>query len=252
MPEEQVTALPPEVRQMVMTGTNAMLNNNGPNPAMMGMMDMGMMHPMAMEMGMMSSGMMPDGSSGPGANGTPEPIMQEGYPSGGGQGMMNQMGEYGMQVGSDAEITGMVILIYIAGSDVPGDGTTSPGSWTQWARCSSRFPWTRRTGSCSSWIRTGTWRAHELWSRRSVLFLRCLIKADSLISRRNTSTCFAVTSQCANWASEPEQVQGSGWECACCRWTGLWCWWSHRKWGAGGKGKVFHLISLLFTLLKSH
>ncbi len=99
MPEEQVTALPPEVRQMVMTGTNAMLSNNGPNPAMM--MDMGMMNPMAMgmtpDMSMMQ-GMMPDGQGQgiPGANGTPEPMMQEGY-AGGGPGMM--MGsDYGMQV----------------------------------------------------------------------------------------------------------------------------------------------------------
>ncbi|KAF8915058.1 hypothetical protein CPB85DRAFT_1295513 [Mucidula mucida] len=98
MPEEQVTALPPEVRQMVMTGTNAMLSNNGPNPAMM--MDMGMMNPMAMgmtpDMSMMQ-GMMPDGQGQgiPGANGTPEPMMQEGY-AGGGPGMM--MGsDYGMQ-----------------------------------------------------------------------------------------------------------------------------------------------------------
>ena len=54
MPEDQLTALPPEVRQMVMTGTNAMLTNGGPNPGMMGpgvMMDMsGMMNPMAMGM----------------------------------------------------------------------------------------------------------------------------------------------------------------------------------------------------------
>ncbi|KAK0455870.1 hypothetical protein EV421DRAFT_6741 [Armillaria borealis] len=114
MPEDQLTALPPEVRQMVMTGTNAMLTNGGPNPGMMGpgvMMDMsGMMNPMAMgmngDMSMMpvdgrAMGMMPDGTPTQGvpvvgANGTPEPgvaMMQEGY---GGPGIM-MTGEYGMQ-----------------------------------------------------------------------------------------------------------------------------------------------------------
>ncbi|KAF8899254.1 Fip1 motif-domain-containing protein [Infundibulicybe gibba] len=54
MPEDQLTALPPEVRQMVMTGTSAMMNNAGANGGMMGpgvMMDMsGMMGPMGMGM----------------------------------------------------------------------------------------------------------------------------------------------------------------------------------------------------------
>ncbi|KAG7452105.1 Fip1-domain-containing protein [Guyanagaster necrorhizus] len=114
MPEEQLTALPHEVRQMVMTGTNAMLSNGGPNPGMMGpgvMMDMsGMMNPMAMsmngDMSMMpvdgrAMGMMPDGTPTQGVpvvgtNGTPEPgvaMMQEGY---GGPGMM-MTSEYAMQ-----------------------------------------------------------------------------------------------------------------------------------------------------------
>lgn len=122
MPEDQLTALPPEVRQMVMTGTNAMLTNGGPNPGMMGpgvMMDMsGMMNPMAMgmngDMSMMpvdgrAMGMMPDGTPTQGvpvvgANGTPEPgvaMMQEGY---GGPGMM-MTGEYGMQVSMSNSFT---------------------------------------------------------------------------------------------------------------------------------------------------
>ncbi|KAJ6623049.1 hypothetical protein B0H10DRAFT_2431462 [Mycena sp. CBHHK59/15] len=116
MPEDQLTVLPPEVRQMVMTGTNAMLNGAA-NPGMMGqgvMMDMsGMMGPMGMGMNgdmsmngpMMQGGMMTmqDGSQGQvgnGGTGTPEQhgqaaMMQEGY--GGGPAMMNMGMEYGMQ-----------------------------------------------------------------------------------------------------------------------------------------------------------
>jgi pre-mRNA 3'-end-processing factor FIP1 len=116
MPEDQLVALPPEVRTMVMTGANAMMNNAA-NPNMMGanvMMDMGMMGPMGMgmngDMGMgnpMMQGMMgggPDGAQGqqPGVvanNGTPEQVMmQEGFnPNAGG--MMNMGmpgGEYGI------------------------------------------------------------------------------------------------------------------------------------------------------------
>ncbi len=36
MPEDQLVALPPEVRTMVMTGANAMMNNAGATGAMMG------------------------------------------------------------------------------------------------------------------------------------------------------------------------------------------------------------------------
>ena len=114
MPEDQLIALPPDVRTMVMTGANAMMNNAAANSGMMGsgvMMDMSMMGPMGMGMNgdinmgpQMMQGMMPDHSqvqqSGVGivpGNGTPEQvgngisIMQDGFnPSaGGGSNMMN-------------------------------------------------------------------------------------------------------------------------------------------------------------------
>ncbi|EIW87151.1 hypothetical protein CONPUDRAFT_161755 [Coniophora puteana RWD-64-598 SS2] len=118
MPEDQLTALPPELRTMVMTGANAMMNNAsannmmGPGVGMNPMMDMsgmgGMnMGPMGMgmngDMGMQGP-MMPDGSGGPQGTGTPEQGgqmgMQDGYGGGGpGPGMMG-MGmnnEFGMQ-----------------------------------------------------------------------------------------------------------------------------------------------------------
>ncbi|KAF8963947.1 hypothetical protein BDZ97DRAFT_1904746 [Flammula alnicola] len=118
MPEDQLIALPPEVRTMVMTGANAMMNNAGPNPAMMGpgvMMDMsGMMGPMGIDMSMgnpMMQGMMTDGGQGQQAGvggvpgtGTPEQVngvgmMQEGFNPGAGGPMMNMAmgGEYVMQ-----------------------------------------------------------------------------------------------------------------------------------------------------------
>jgi pre-mRNA 3'-end-processing factor FIP1 len=106
MPEDQLTVLPPEVRQMVMTGTTAMMNGAG-NPGMMGqgmMMDMGMMGPMGMgmngDMGMggpmmqvdgRMMGMQDGGHPGQIGNGTPEQQgMQDGF---GGMGM-----EYAAQV----------------------------------------------------------------------------------------------------------------------------------------------------------
>ncbi|KAF8215774.1 hypothetical protein K438DRAFT_1901616 [Mycena galopus ATCC 62051] len=106
MPEDQLTALPPEVRQMVMTGTTAMMNTAA-NPAMMGqgmMMDMGMMGPMGMghgmngDMGMMQMGMQQhpqDGGqipSGPGGGGN-----GAGEGGGGGGGGMMQEGFVGNQ-----------------------------------------------------------------------------------------------------------------------------------------------------------
>ncbi|KAJ7292941.1 hypothetical protein C8J57DRAFT_1267624 [Mycena rebaudengoi] len=108
LPEDQLTALPPEVRQMVMTGTTAMMNTAA-NPGMMGpgvMMDMsGMMGPMGMGMngdmgmnGAMMQGMMQDGGQGQvgnGATGTPEQggMMQEGAFNNG-AGMMGMGMEY--------------------------------------------------------------------------------------------------------------------------------------------------------------
>jgi pre-mRNA 3'-end-processing factor FIP1 len=124
IPEDQLSALPPELRTMVMTGATAMMNNNAANATMMGgmnpMMDMsgmgGMnMGPMGMgmngDMGMqMQQGgpMMPDGQGqGPGTGGTPDQGvqmgMQDGYgPGGQGPGMMGMGmgGDFGIQVGS--------------------------------------------------------------------------------------------------------------------------------------------------------
>lgn len=113
MPEDQLIALPPDVRTMVMTGANAMMNNAAANSGMMGsgvMMDISMMGPMGMGMNgdmnmgaQLMQGMMPDHTqvqqSGVGVvqgNGTPEQvgngigIMQDGFnPSTGGSNMMN-------------------------------------------------------------------------------------------------------------------------------------------------------------------
>ncbi|KAG6813236.1 hypothetical protein H0H92_012873 [Tricholoma furcatifolium] len=118
MQEEQLTVLPPEVRQMVMTGTSAMMNGAA-NTGMMGpgvMMDMSGMMPMGMGMEMgMGGGMMqmqPDGGAAMQqgvANGTTEQgaqgavgvgMMQDGAFSGQQQGDMMAMGmgnEFGMQ-----------------------------------------------------------------------------------------------------------------------------------------------------------
>lgn len=113
-----MSALPPELRTMVMTGATAMMNGGAPNPNMMGgmnpMMDMsamgGMnMGPMGMgmngdmQMQMQQGGPMMQEGQGPSV-GTPEQVqmaMQDGYGQGApGQGMMgmNMGGEYGMQV----------------------------------------------------------------------------------------------------------------------------------------------------------
>jgi pre-mRNA 3'-end-processing factor FIP1 len=121
MPEDQLTVLPPEVRQMVMTGATTMMSGGGPN-AMMGaavgmnpMMDMtGManMNPMAIgPMGMGMSGdmgmqMMQEvphsGAGGPGGStSTPEQGAQMAMPdgfNGGGQMGMGMGNEFGMQV----------------------------------------------------------------------------------------------------------------------------------------------------------
>ncbi|KAF9566947.1 Fip1-domain-containing protein [Agrocybe pediades] len=107
MPEDQLVALPPELRTMVMTGANAMMNNATANPMMPGMMmDMSNMVGMGMgmngDMGMgnpMMQGMMgADGGQGQqagmGINGTPEHVngvgmMQEGFNPAAAGGMMN-------------------------------------------------------------------------------------------------------------------------------------------------------------------
>jgi len=126
MPEDQLSALPPDLRTMVMTGANAMMNSNsganmmGPNVGMNPMMDMSGIGAMNMSLGLGMNGdlglqlqgggpMMQDGP-GPGpvgpvvANGTSEQgvqlSMQDGFGGGpGGPGMMG-MGmnaDYGMQ-----------------------------------------------------------------------------------------------------------------------------------------------------------
>ncbi|KAH7930463.1 hypothetical protein BV22DRAFT_1124963 [Leucogyrophana mollusca] len=145
MPEDQLTALPPELRTMVMTGANAMMATGGPNPNMMGagvgmnpMMDMSGMGPMNMgPMGMQMNGdmsmqmqpggpMMQDGP-GPvqgGTNGTPEQGvqmgMQDGYGVGGpGPGMMGMgMGnDFGMQ---EQGPMGQPMYAGMEGSATPG------------------------------------------------------------------------------------------------------------------------------------
>jgi pre-mRNA 3'-end-processing factor FIP1 len=125
MGEDQLTALPPDLRTMVMTGANAMMNGTssatmmGPNVGMNPMMDMSGMGAMNMSMGMGMNGdlglqmqgggpMMQD-VPGPGpvgpvvANGTSEQGvqmgMQDGYGGGPGPGMMamGMNADYGMQ-----------------------------------------------------------------------------------------------------------------------------------------------------------
>jgi pre-mRNA 3'-end-processing factor FIP1 len=121
MPEDQLTALPPELRTMVMTGATAMMNSAAANPAMMGgmnpMIDMSGMG--GMNMGPMGMGMNGDMSmqmqqggpmmqegpgQGPGSGATPEQGvqmgMQDGYGPGPGPGMvgMGIGGDFGMQV----------------------------------------------------------------------------------------------------------------------------------------------------------
>ena len=113
MGEDQVNALPPELRTMVMTGATAMMNGGGANPNMMGgmnpMMDMSGMGGM-MGMGMngdmnMGGPIMQDGQGGPGTGSTPEQSgqmsLQEGFGGGAPGGGMMTIGigsEYGMQV----------------------------------------------------------------------------------------------------------------------------------------------------------
>jgi pre-mRNA 3'-end-processing factor FIP1 len=128
MPEDQLIALPSEVRTMVMTGANAMMNNAA-NSGMMGsgvMMDMSMMGSMGMGMngdmnmgGPLMQGMMPDNTqvqqSGVGivtGNGTPEQagngiaMMQDGFNPAAGSNMMNigMGGDFALQVPPNSPI----------------------------------------------------------------------------------------------------------------------------------------------------
>lgn len=119
MPEDQLIALPPELRTMVVTGANAMMNTAsqgmmGPSVGMNPMMEMPGMGPMNMgPMGMGMNGDMgmqiqPGGPlmqdvpvpvQGPvGQNGTPEQGVQMGMQDGFGPGMMGMGSDFGMQV----------------------------------------------------------------------------------------------------------------------------------------------------------
>ena len=116
MPEDQLTALPPDVRQMVMTGANAMMNpaavGMAPMMDMSGMGAMGAMNMGAMGLGMngemnmamaQGPGMMQD-VTGPGVvPGGPNAASEQqgvqvpmGMPDGFGMGMGGMGSEYGM------------------------------------------------------------------------------------------------------------------------------------------------------------
>ncbi|KAI5998051.1 hypothetical protein EDD15DRAFT_2243261 [Pisolithus albus] len=121
MTEDQLTALPPELRTMVMTGANAMMNQSsnanmmGANVGMNPMMDMSGMGPINIPMGMGMNGdlamqmqaggpMMQEGPGPVVTNGTPEQGVQMGMQDGFGGGApgpgmmgMGMGGDYGMQ-----------------------------------------------------------------------------------------------------------------------------------------------------------
>ncbi|CAK5264475.1 unnamed protein product [Mycena citricolor] len=80
MEEDQMTVLPPEVRQMVMTGTSAMMNGAAGGMGMM--MDMGGMMPMGMDMGMSGMMGMPDVAQGGVAPVGGQGEMQDGFNAG--------------------------------------------------------------------------------------------------------------------------------------------------------------------------
>lgn len=121
MTEDQLTALPPELRTMVMTGANAMMNQSsnanmmGANVGMNPMMDMSGMGPINIPMGIGMNGdlamqmqaggpMMQEGPGPVVTNGTPEQGVQMGMQDGFGGGApgpgmmgMGMGGDYGMQ-----------------------------------------------------------------------------------------------------------------------------------------------------------
>ncbi|KAF7347503.1 Fip1-domain-containing protein [Mycena venus] len=247
MPEDQLTALPPEVRQMVMTGTTAMMNGAG-NPAMMGqgmMMDMsGMMGPMGMgmnggEMGMANPMMqmgMQDGGQGQvgngGGNGTPENntggMMQEGFV--GNPAMMGMGMEFG-GAGKSFSCSGLHTFDerYAragtkpdgAAADVSADGGASTDASNGTHRA--------RRGRCAIPSARPAWRARFPGQR-----------ARAGIRRRRSTTPSAAhvsaSAKRAYRAAEPKQVQGPRRQRACGRWLGLR---RHERradeqWGAGG------------------
>lgn len=202
MPEDQLSVLPPEVRQMVMTGTTAMMNGAGPNPSMMGpgvMMDMsGMMGPiMGGDMGMGGPmmqvdgrTMMPDGGQvyqggvvvG---NATPEQVagnvsmMQEGFNGGQPQGAMMNMGmggaDFGLQVCIYSHNTLFVFTNFFkppgtkpyGPTDVPYHGSPACGGTRSYRRKGSStciLPCTRARHGSWTWISwEGSWT--RIWGR---------------------------------------------------------------------------------------
>lgn len=192
MPEDQLIALPPEVRTMVMTGANAMMNNAAANSGMMGsgvMMDMSMMGPMGMGMtgdmnmgGPLMQGMMPDNTqvqqSGVGmvpGNGTPEQVgngigmMQDGFnPGAGGGNMMNigMGGDFVMQVSPSSSQ-------FEKSSNFCCPGTKYYTADVSCYRGSERCPRIERSWYSNSfprsWTTTSTWiRRQRTWPGRVV------------------------------------------------------------------------------------
>jgi pre-mRNA 3'-end-processing factor FIP1 len=108
MPEDQLTVLPPEVRQMVMTGATALMSGAGANPAGMMGAPMNPMMDMSGMMGMDPLGMMAEGQ-------VPAPVeqaqqmgMADAFAQGaGGAGMMGM----GVGVGMGADF-GMQVLVF--------------------------------------------------------------------------------------------------------------------------------------------
>ncbi|KAF8695207.1 hypothetical protein AX14_001864 [Amanita brunnescens Koide BX004] len=193
MPEDQLSNLPPEVRQMVMTGMTALMNAGGPGPAMMGpgvMMDMAnMMGPMGMGMGIngdmgMGNAMMQmqDGaqqgvSVGVGGTGTPEQVggmMQDGFSGGqpGPAGLMNMGmgGDFGLQVGGLSRCCGSDIYPVFVGPACYGTadvskygGANERPFWTGGAGIWRWCAWRYSCGSCPiSWTRRAD---HASWAR---------------------------------------------------------------------------------------
>ncbi|CAL1694659.1 unnamed protein product [Somion occarium] len=144
MPEDQLTALPPEIRTMVMAGATAMMNQAGPNgmippgasmnmngSAMMSMMDMNpmmnpMMHDMGVvgmsgEMGPMGPGMPmggPGGGPGQGMGG----VMPQGPTSGMGGGVGGLSGGVGIGPGCAPQAGGAEQMGMGDGFGAPGQG----------------------------------------------------------------------------------------------------------------------------------
>ncbi|KZT73303.1 Fip1-domain-containing protein [Daedalea quercina L-15889] len=130
MQEDQLTALPPDLRTMVLAGSTAMMNGGGGggpggmmppggmnmngNPMMGQMMNMPMMNPMMQEMGMGMGGM--NGDMGMGMGGGPGMPMGMGG-AGGGPGM-----QMGMMQGEGANAGGPGSQVGAGGQPTPEGG----------------------------------------------------------------------------------------------------------------------------------